>query len=75
LALTDDAITGIKRMILSGQVGPGEKLPREKELATRLGLWRSSLREAAAGRRYESSLLRTGAMVPRIPTADRLGRV
>jgi len=74
LALTDDAITGIKRMILSGQVGPGEKLPREKELATRLGLWRSSLREAA-GRRYESSLLRTGAMVPRIPTADRLGRV
>jgi GntR family transcriptional regulator, transcriptional repressor for pyruvate dehydrogenase complex len=46
LALTDDAITGIKRMILSGQVGPGEKLPREKELATRLGLSRSSLREA-----------------------------
>ena len=31
-------------MILSGQVGPGEKLPREKELATRLGLSRSSLR-------------------------------
>jgi DNA-binding FadR family transcriptional regulator len=36
LALTDDAITSIKQMILSGQVGPGEKLPREKELATRL---------------------------------------
>jgi GntR family transcriptional regulator, transcriptional repressor for pyruvate dehydrogenase complex len=33
-------------MILSGQVGPGEKLPRVKELATRLGLSRSSLREA-----------------------------
>jgi GntR family transcriptional regulator, transcriptional repressor for pyruvate dehydrogenase complex len=33
-------------MILSGQVGPGEKLPREKDLATRLGLSRSSLREA-----------------------------
>jgi GntR family transcriptional repressor for pyruvate dehydrogenase complex len=46
LALTDDAITSIKQMILSGQVGPGEKLPREKELATRLGLSRSSLREA-----------------------------
>jgi DNA-binding FadR family transcriptional regulator len=46
LALTDDAITGIKQMILSGQVGPGEKLPRETELATRLGLSRSSLREA-----------------------------
>jgi GntR family transcriptional repressor for pyruvate dehydrogenase complex len=37
---------GIKRMILSDQVGPGEKLPREKELATSLGLSRSSLREA-----------------------------
>jgi DNA-binding FadR family transcriptional regulator len=46
LALTDDAITSIKQMILSGQVGPGQKLPREKELATRLGLSRSSLREA-----------------------------
>ncbi|HET9928915.1 MAG TPA: FadR/GntR family transcriptional regulator [Rubrobacter sp.] len=46
MALTDDAITSIKQMILSGQVGPGEKLPREKELATRLGLSRSSLREA-----------------------------
>ena len=46
MALTDDAITNIKQMILSGQVGPGEKLPREKELATRLGISRSSLREA-----------------------------
>src|SRR5918994_3778884 len=46
LALTDDAITNIKQMILSGQIGPGEKLPREKELATRLGLSRSSLRDA-----------------------------
>lgn len=46
MALTDKAITGIKQMILSGQVGPGEKLPRETELATRLGLSRSSLREA-----------------------------
>lgn len=46
MALTDQAIMGIKQMILSGQVGPGEKLPREKELASRLGLSRSSLREA-----------------------------
>ena len=46
MALTDDAITGIKQMILSGQVGPGDKLPRETELATKLGLSRSSLREA-----------------------------
>ena len=33
-------------MILSGEAGPGEKLPKEKELASRLGLSRSSLREA-----------------------------
>lgn len=46
MTVTDEAITGIKQMILSGQVRPGEKLPRETELATRLGLSRSSLREA-----------------------------
>jgi len=46
LAVTDEAINGIKQMILSGQVRPGEKLPKETELATRLGLSRSSLREA-----------------------------
>jgi GntR family transcriptional regulator, transcriptional repressor for pyruvate dehydrogenase complex len=46
LAVTDEAINGIKQMILSGQVRPGEKLPKETELATRFGLSRSSLREA-----------------------------
>lgn len=46
MTVTDEAISGIKRMILSGETGPGEKLPREKELASRLGLSRSSLREA-----------------------------
>lgn len=46
MAVTDEAINGIKQMILSGQVGPGEKLPKETELATRFGLSRSSLREA-----------------------------
>lgn len=45
MAVTDEAINGIKQMILSGQVGPGEKLPKETELATRFGLSRSSLRE------------------------------
>ena len=59
MALTDEAITGIKRMILSGQVGPGEKLPREKELASRLGLSRSSLREAVRGLAEEGAIDRT----------------
>lgn len=46
MTVTDEAIAEIKRMILSGEAGPGEKLPKEKELASQLGLSRSSLREA-----------------------------
>src|ERR1700731_3166127 len=33
-------------MIISGRVRPGEKLPREADLAAQLGLSRNSLREA-----------------------------
>ena len=33
-------------MIVSGELRPGDRLPREKELSERLGLSRSSLREA-----------------------------
>jgi GntR family transcriptional repressor for pyruvate dehydrogenase complex len=46
VALTDDAIAGIKQMLVSGELGPGDRLPREDELAARLGLSRNSLREA-----------------------------
>jgi GntR family transcriptional repressor for pyruvate dehydrogenase complex len=46
VALTDEAIDKIKQMILSGRVRPGEKLPREADLAADLGLSRNSLREA-----------------------------
>jgi GntR family transcriptional repressor for pyruvate dehydrogenase complex len=46
VALTDDAIGKIKSMITSGELGPGDRLPREADLAARLGLSRSSLREA-----------------------------
>jgi GntR family transcriptional regulator, transcriptional repressor for pyruvate dehydrogenase complex len=46
MALTDEAIEKIKQMILSGRVRPGEKLPREADLAAELGLSRNSLREA-----------------------------
>lgn len=46
MALTDEAIEKIKDMILSGELRPGEKLPKEPELAARLGLSRNSLREA-----------------------------
>jgi GntR family transcriptional repressor for pyruvate dehydrogenase complex len=46
MAVTDEAIEKIKAMIVSGQLKPGQKLAREADLAERLGLSRSSLREA-----------------------------
>jgi len=46
VALTDEAILRIKEMIVSGQLKPGDKLPREADLAETLGLSRNSLREA-----------------------------
>ena len=46
MALTDEAIDKIKEMIISGRVRPGEKLPKEADLAAELGLSRNSLREA-----------------------------
>lgn len=46
LAVTDEAIDRIKAMIVSGELRPGDRLPREADLAERLGLSRNSLREA-----------------------------
>jgi DNA-binding FadR family transcriptional regulator len=46
MSVTDVAIEKIKGMIVSGELGPGDRLPREADLAQRLGLSRSSLREA-----------------------------
>ncbi|MYW04363.1 FadR/GntR family transcriptional regulator [Streptomyces sp. SID3343] len=46
MAVTDEAIDKIKEMIVSGELKPGDKLPKEADLATKLGLSRNSLREA-----------------------------
>ncbi|MDJ0335725.1 FadR/GntR family transcriptional regulator [Salinibacterium sp. G-O1] len=46
MAVTDEAIQKIKAMIVSGELAPGDRLPPEKELSERLGLSRSSMREA-----------------------------
>ncbi|WP_275465388.1 FadR/GntR family transcriptional regulator [Streptomyces noursei] len=46
MAVTDEAIEKIKGMIVSGALRPGDRLPRESELAAELGLSRNSLREA-----------------------------
>ena len=46
MAVTDEAITKIKAMLISGELKAGDRIPPEKELSERLGLSRSSLREA-----------------------------
>ncbi|WP_329319990.1 FadR/GntR family transcriptional regulator [Streptomyces sp. NBC_01262] len=46
MAVTDEAIEKIKGMIVSGALRPGDRLPKESELASDLGLSRNSLREA-----------------------------
>src|SRR5919201_994717 len=46
MAVTDEAIVRIKEMIVSGELRPGDRLPKESDLADRLGLSRNSLREA-----------------------------
>ena len=45
-SVTDDAIDKIRELIVSGAWGPGDRLPKETELAAQLGLSRNSLREA-----------------------------
>lgn len=46
MPVTDEAIDKIKNMIISGELSPGDRLPKEAELAQHLGLSRNSLREA-----------------------------
>jgi DNA-binding FadR family transcriptional regulator len=46
VSVTQQAIDKIKEMIISGELGPGARLPKEADLAARLGLSRNSLREA-----------------------------
>jgi DNA-binding FadR family transcriptional regulator len=46
MAATDLAIDGIKELIASGEFRAGDRLPKENELAARIGVSRGSLREA-----------------------------
>jgi GntR family transcriptional repressor for pyruvate dehydrogenase complex len=45
MSQTDVVVHGIKKMILDGELAPGDQLPIEKDLGPRLGVSRSSLRE------------------------------
>jgi GntR family transcriptional regulator, transcriptional repressor for pyruvate dehydrogenase complex len=42
---TDVVVDSVKKMIISGRLGPGARLPREKDLAVELNVSRGSLRE------------------------------
>ncbi|WP_028061363.1 FadR/GntR family transcriptional regulator [Candidatus Solirubrobacter pratensis] len=46
MSVTQQAIDEIKGMIIRGELRPGDRLPKEADLAGRLGLSRNSLREA-----------------------------
>jgi GntR family transcriptional regulator, transcriptional repressor for pyruvate dehydrogenase complex len=46
MSVTQQAIDEIKGMIIRGELRPGDRLPKEADLAARLGLSRNSLREA-----------------------------
>jgi len=45
MSRTDEVVDGVRRMITAGELGPGDRLPVEKDLADRLGVSRGSLRE------------------------------
>lgn len=44
--VTEEAIDKIRERIVNGSWGPGDRLPKESDLAAQLGLSRNSLREA-----------------------------
>ena len=46
MSVTDAAIEKIRGLIINGELSPGDRLPSEQDLATMLGISRSSLREA-----------------------------
>jgi GntR family transcriptional repressor for pyruvate dehydrogenase complex len=46
VSVTDEAIARIREMIADGRLKPGDRLPKEADLAALLGLSRNSLREA-----------------------------
>jgi GntR family transcriptional regulator, transcriptional repressor for pyruvate dehydrogenase complex len=46
VALTDEAISHLRRMIQSGALPPGARLPPERQLAAQIGISRSGVREA-----------------------------
>src|SRR2546430_16230614 len=46
---TEQAVGAIMKMLTSGELGAGDRLPPERDLALRLGVPRSTVREAIRG--------------------------
>ena len=71
----------IESDLMSGELGPGDRLPPERELATTLGVGRSSVREALRVLEV-MGLIRTGtgsgptagAIIIGTPSGGMLGR-
>jgi len=64
VAVTDKAIEKLKVVISSSELRPGQRLPREPDLAASLGLSRSSLREAVRALSLVRSSTSATAMAP-----------
>jgi DNA-binding FadR family transcriptional regulator len=61
--LTQAVAEHLRTLIHQGEVGPGERLPAERELAERLGVTRASLREAIRALQQEGYVqVRRGAL-------------
>lgn len=46
ISLTDEVVTSIKNLVVSGEYGAGQKIPSDTELCKQLGVSRPTLREA-----------------------------
>lgn len=71
-AVSDD----LRRRILAGEIGPGESLPTETDLAERLGVHRSTVREGLRHLEQDGLVQRDGKrLVVRVPDSGDVGRV
>ncbi|MDT0430654.1 MULTISPECIES: FadR/GntR family transcriptional regulator [Streptomyces] len=78
MSAVDKAFHGLRRMISSGRLGPGQRFPPESDLCAELGVSRSSLREAVrmlAALGAVQSRHGSGTFVSQLRPEDLLGRL